>query len=177
MALSIGDSLKPFQLKNIDGTSVSSEDLLKGAQAAAVVFWCNHCPYVLAWEERMVELGRTYGERGVAFVLINANNPLKYPEDDFPGMVQRHSEQAYPFPYLHDETQETARAFSAERTPEVFLFDSKGILGYHGRIDDNYEDPGAVRSSDLKNAIEALLAGEEPQTPETPPVGCTIKWK
>lgn len=177
MALSIGDSLKSFQLKNVDGTTVSSDDLLKGAKAAAVVFWCNHCPYVLAWEDRMVELGKTYGERGVAFVLINANDPLKYPEDDFSGMVQRHSDKAYPFPYLHDETQETARSFAAARTPEVFLFNSKGILAYHGRIDDNYEDPGAVRSRDLRAAIEDLLAGKNPETSKTEPVGCSIKWK
>ncbi|HSG05644.1 MAG TPA: thioredoxin family protein [Nitrospiria bacterium] len=177
MSLSLGSSIRPFQLKNVDGSAVSSDDLRKNAKAAAVVFWCNHCPYVQAWEERMVRLGNEYRDRGVAFVLINANDPKKYPEDDFSGMVKRSGEKGYPFAYLHDETQATARAYGATRTPEVFLFDSKGILGYHGRIDDNYEDPGAVRSHDLKDALEAVLAGKRSENPETPLVGCTIKWK
>lgn len=177
MALSIGSTMIPFRLKNVDGTIVSSDDFLKNAKAIGVVFWCNHCPYVLAWEDRMVRLGKEYRDRGVAFVLINSNNPVKYPEDDFEGMVKRSREKKYPFPYLYDETQETARAYGAARTPEVFLFDSKGILGYHGRIDDNYENPGAVQSRDLEDALEAMVGEKTPKNPETAPVGCTIKWK
>ena len=177
MALNIGGKLIPFRLKNVDGKILSSEDLASGKKALAVIFSCNHCPYVQAWEDRMIALGKTYQARGVAFVLINANNPKKYPEDSFPEMVKRAKAKGYPFSYLHDEDQEIARAYGATRTPEAFLFDSQGMLRYHGRIDDNYENPQAARSHDLREALEAVLAGRSPATAETPPVGCTIKWK
>lgn len=177
MPLSIGGELIPFRLKNIDGKTVSSDDLAKGSKALAVIFSCNHCPYVQAWEDRMIALGKTYPPKGAVFVLINANDPRKYAEDGFPEMVKRAKAKGYPFPYLHDETQEIARAYGATRTPEVFLFDSQGLLRYHGRIDDNYENPEAVRSHDLREALEAVLTGRTPATAETPPAGCTIKWK
>ncbi|MEW6324769.1 MAG: thioredoxin family protein [Nitrospirota bacterium] len=177
MTLIIGGQLIPFRLKNVDGKPVSSDDLAKGAKALAVIFSCNHCPYVQAWEDRMIGLGKTYQAKGVAFALINANDPKKYSEDGFPEMVKRAKAKGYPFPYLHDETQETARAYGATRTPEVFLFDSQRALRYHGRIDDNYENPQAVRSHDFREALEAVLAGRAPATADTPLAGCTIKWK
>ncbi len=177
MTLTIGNRLIPFRLKNVDGRIASSDDLASGKKALAVIFSCNHCPYVQAWEDRMIALGKTYQPKGVAFVLINANDPKKYSEDSFPEMVIRAKAKGYPFPYLHDEDQGIARAYGATRTPEVFLFDSQGILRYHGRIDDNYENPQAVRSHDLREALEAVLTGKSPLTADTPPVGCTIKWK
>ncbi len=177
MSLSIGDKLIPFKLKNVDGKTVSSDDLAKNSKALAVIFSCNHCPYVQAWEDRMIELGNRFQPQGVAFALINANDPKKYPEDSFPGMVKRAGAKRYPFPYLHDEDQGVARAYGATRTPEVFLFDAGGLLKYHGRIDDNYERPEAVRSHDLRESIEAVLGGRSPAPADTPPVGCTIKWK
>lgn len=176
MTIQIGEKRIPFELKNVDGRKVSSESLA-GGKPMAVIFSCNHCPYVLAWEDRMISLGKTYMPKGVAFALINANDPKKYPEDGFPGMTARANEKGYPFPYLHDETQDTARAYGAARTPEVFLFDGRGLLQYHGRIDDNYEHPEAVKTHDFREALEAVLAGRAPSTAETPPVGCTIKWK
>ncbi len=177
MTLRIGESIKPFRLKNVDYQAVSASDLIKDHKALVVIFSCNHCPYVQAWEDRMISLAKTYQSMGIAFVLINANDSIKYPDDSFPEMVKRAKSKGYPFHYLHDETQEVARVYGASRTPEVFLFDSQGALRYHGRIDDNYEDPEAVRSHDLRDALEAVLAGQNPTRANTAPVGCTIKWK
>lgn len=177
MALSIGSDKITFTLKGADEKRHSWADLSKGKKATVIIFSCNHCPYVLAWEDRMIELGKSYGPRGVAFALINANDAEKYPADSFPEMVKRAKNKGYPFPYLHDEDQSVARAYGATRTPEAFVFDAQGKLKYHGRIDDNYEDPQRVRSHDLKSALEAVLAGKPPDAAETPAVGCTIKWK
>ena len=177
MTLNTGGKLIPFRLKNVDGRILSSDDLARGKKALAVIFSCNHCPYVQAWEDRMISLGKTYQPKDTAFVLINANDPKKYSEDNFDGMVKRAKAKGYPFPYLHDEDQSIARAYGATRTPEVFLFDAQGGLHYHGRIDDNYENPDAVRSHDFRDALETVLAGRTPAVADTAPVGCTIKWK
>jgi peroxiredoxin len=177
MTLRIGANIIPFHLKNVDGRILSSDVLIKDRKALVVIFSCNHCPYVQAWEDRIIALSNTYHPKGAAFVLINANDPVKYPEDSFPEMVKRAESKGYPFPYLHDEDQEIAHAYEATRTPEVFLFDSNKVLRYHGRIDDHYDDPGAVRSHDLRDALEAALAGRPPLKADTAPVGCTIKWK
>lgn len=172
-----GSQSIPFQLKGTDDQSHTWDTVSRDKQATVLIFSCNHCPYVVAWEDRMIDLGKHYGPRGVGFALINANDAVKYPQDSFPEMVRRSRDKAYPFPYLHDEDQSTARAYGATRTPEAFLFDAQGVLRYHGRIDDNYEDPGAVRSHDLKDALEAVLKGDAPPVPQTPPVGCSVKWK
>jgi peroxiredoxin len=92
-------------------------------------------------------------------------------------MKERARDKGFNFPYLYDASQEIARAYGAERTPEVFLFDQRGVLRYHGAIDDNYDDPRAVRSHYLRQALDAMLAGQTPSLAQTPPVGCTVKWK
>jgi peroxiredoxin len=177
MTLHIGEYMKSFHLKNVDGRILSSDALIKDRKALVVIFSCNHCPYVQAWENRLIVLSTTYHPKGAAFVLINANDPVKYPEDSFSEMVKRAKSKDYPFPYLHDEDQAIARAYEATRTPEVFLFDSQKVLRYHGRIDDHYDDPGAVRSHDLRDALDAVLSGRSPSKADTAPIGCTIKWK
>jgi peroxiredoxin len=176
MALGTERKLIPFSLKNVDGKTVSPEDYAS-AKALAVIFWCNHCPYVRAWEERVSDLQKEYADKGVQFLLINANDPVKYPGDSFEEMQTRAREQGYPYPYLVDETQEVARQYGAERTPEIFLFDQSRTLRYHGAPDDNYEDPKAVSQQYFRDAIDAVLADKAPATAETPPRGCTIKWK
>jgi hypothetical protein len=108
---------------------------------------------------------------------INANDANKYPDDGFPQMRRRAEEKGFNFPYLHDESQEIAAAYGAERTPEVFLFDDDRKLVYHGAVDDNYDDPDNVHNHYLRNAVEATLSEEEPPASHTSPVGCTIKWK
>jgi peroxiredoxin len=176
MALNIGAPAPQFSLPATDGGSYSYQDLA-GEQATVIMLWCNHCPYVIPNQDRVIAMQAAYRERGVAFAAICANNALSHPADSFENMKRRAREKGYNFPYLHDEGQEVARAFGAERTPEVFLFDSGGALRYHGRIDDNHEDVGRATSHDLRNAIEAVLAGRQPDPAQTGAYGCTIKWK
>ena len=175
-ALRIGDPIVDFELAATDGKRYRPGSFAEKA-LLGVIFWCNHCPYVQAWEDRVLELQRRYAERGVQLVLINPNDPAQYPEDSFDNMKRRAQAKRYPSPYLFDESQSVARAYGATRTPEVFLFDQERRLRYHGQPDDNYEDPAAVRQHYLRDAIEALLAGRAPAVSETPPKGCSIKWK
>ncbi len=174
--LRIGDEALAFDLPGVDGTNYSLAGISAGKTATVVVFMCNHCPYVLAWLERLLTAARDYAGKDVAFVGINANDPLKYPVDSFEGMQELAKERDFPFPYLHDRTQEVATAYGAERTPEIFLFDADLRLRYHGAPDDNYDESQAEVPY-LLNALDAVLAGQEPPTTETAPVGCTIKWK
>ncbi len=174
--LRIGDPAIPFRLPGTDGREHALDDYAD-RQAVVVIFSCNHCPYVRAWEDRMVAIQRDYAPRGVQFLVISSNDPEQYPEDSFDRMKERAREKGYNFPYLFDATQEVARAYGAQRTPEVFVFDRDRRLRYHGAIDDHYEDPKQVRRHYLREALDAVLAGGEPAVPQTPPVGCTIKWR
>ena len=174
--LKIGDEAIPFSLPGTDGANHNLGEY-SGKNAVAIIFSCNHCPYVRAWEDRMVEIQADYAPKSVQLVAINANDDSRYPEDSFSKMKERAREKHFNFPYLRDESQEVAHAYGAERTPEVFLFDRTGTLRYHGVIDDNYDDPAAVKAKYLRDALDAVLSGRQPQTPETNPVGCTIKWK
>jgi len=174
--LKAGDKALGFSLPGVDGQTHKLAEY-SGSNAVAVIFSCNHCPYVRAWEDRMVQIQADYAAKGVRLVAINANDASKYPDDSFPKMKERAKEKRFNFPYLHDETQEVARAYGAERTPEVFLFDNANTLRYHGAIDDNYDDPAAVKEKYLRNALDAVLSGKRPEMSETKPVGCTIKWR
>ncbi len=171
-----GDRAIPFTLPGVDDKEHALSDYAD-KEAVVVIFSCNHCPYVQAWEDRMIQIQADYADKGVQLIAISANDAKKYPADSFPKMKERAREKGFNFPYLYDETQEVARAYGAERTPEVSLFDKAGVLRYHGAIDDNYEDPNAVRHHYLRDALDAVLAGQDPPVQETPPVGCTIKWK
>lgn len=174
--LKIGDKAIPFKLRGVDDQDHSLSDYA-GKSGVSVIFSCNHCPYVRAWEDRMVNIQADYAGKGIQLIAINANDASKYPEDSFSKMKERARDKGFNFPYLRDETQMTARAYGAERTPEVFLFDRDLTLRYHGAVDDNYDDPRAVKDHYLRNAIDFMLAGSEPKRPETKPVGCTVKWK
>jgi peroxiredoxin len=174
--INIGDSALDFELLGTDGETHSLEGISAGKSATAVIFMCNHCPYVLAWLERLVATANDYAEQGVAVIAINSNDPAKYAADSFEGMQEMAAERSLPFPYLHDETQEVATAYGAERTPEIFLFDGDLKLRYHGAPDDNY-DESLAQVPYLNNALDAILAGEEPPVVQTTAVGCTIKWK
>jgi len=174
--IKIGDAALAFELPGVDGKTYSLSDISSGKKATAVMFTCNHCPYVLAWMDRLIVTARDYAGKGVAFVGINANDPAKYAADDFEGMKKLAQERNVPWPYLQDETQEVAMAYGGERTPEIFLFDADLKLRYHGAPDDNYDEDQAEVPY-LNNALDAVLAGKEPPVVETAPVGCTIKWK
>jgi peroxiredoxin len=174
--LKTGDKAIPFNLPGVDDREHSLEEYT-GKDAVVVIFSCNHCPYAQAWENRIIQIQAEYGNKGVQLVTINANDASKYPDDSFPKMKERAREKKFNFPYLHDETQQVARAYGAERTPEVFLFDKSLNLKYHGAVDDNYDDPKAVKTHYLRNALDAVLGGKLVPVAETKPVGCTVKWK
>jgi peroxiredoxin len=175
MALELGKPIVEFALPAVDGKTYSPADFAD-KPVLVVAFWCNHCPYVKAYEDRTIALAKEFAEK-VAFVAINANDAVKYPEDSFEHMQQRAKEKGYPFPYLHDESQEVARAYGATRTPQFFVFDSNRVLRYHGRLDDNWENPAEVKQQYLRDALNALLNGQEPPVTQTEPVGCSVKWK
>ena len=174
--IQIGDSALAFELPGVDGRTYSLAEVSAGKKATVVVFTCNHCPYVLAWMNRLIAIAKEYAGQDVAFVGINANDPNKYPVDSFEGMQKFAQEYALPYPYLHDGSQKVATAYGAERTPEVFLLDTSLTLRYHGAPDDNHDETQASVPY-LRDALDAVLAGPEPPVTETPPVGCTIKWK
>lgn len=173
MSPRIGERAPGFRLPTTDGGEVSLEEL--GGGPVVVAFWCNHCPYVRAWEDRFNDAARRYSDRGVTTVAICANDATAYPADSFDEMVVRASEKGYVFAYARDDTQQVPRAYGAERTPEVFVLDDQRRVAYHGAIDDSTE-PGAVSTTYLTDALDAVLAGGIPQPAETRPVGCTIKW-
>jgi peroxiredoxin len=176
MALNLGDTAPEMNLLGVDGKTYTFADIA-GAKATVVMFWCNHCPYVIPNQDRAIALQSEFAAQGVRFAAVCANNAEAYPEDGYPAMQQRAADKAYNFPYLHDASQTLARAYGAQRTPEIFVFDAAHKLRYHGRIDDNHQDLAAVKSHDLRNALDALVAGKAPDPAETGAYGCTIKWK
>ncbi len=174
--LQIGQRAPDFSLPGVDGKDHSLAQF-KDKKVIVVMFTCNHCPYVQAYEDRLIAIQRDYGARGVQLIAINPNDAAGYPEDSFDNMVKRAKQKNYNFPYLRDETQRTARAYGAEYTPEVFVFNSRLDLRYVGRIDDNWQNPDKARSHNLRDAIEAVLAHKKIENPVTHAIGCTIKWK
>ena len=174
-ALASGTAAPTFDLPGTDGRNHALQDLAD-RNVAVVVFTCNHCPYAKAWEGRLIDIAKDYEARGVGFMLVGSNDPVQYPEDSFVEMTERATARNYPFPYLFDESQAIARAYGAERTPEVFVFDVGRELRYHGAVDDD-QDEQAVTTNYLRDALDAVLAGETLAIGETPAVGCTIKWK
>jgi peroxiredoxin/membrane protein CcdC involved in cytochrome C biogenesis len=173
--LKLGSKAPDFSLEGVDGKTYSLESF-KDKEALIVIFSCNHCPYVKAYEDRIIKIQEDYAPR-VQVVAINSNDDVNYPEDSFEEMKKRAEEKKFNFPYLRDETQETAKAYGATHTPEIFLFDKNRELRFHGKIDDNWQDPSAVKQSYLRDALDELLAGKEISVPETFTIGCTIKWK
>ena len=174
--LELGSKMPAFSLPGVDGRVYASQDF-SDKKALVVVFWCNHCPYVKAYEGRMIEIQRDYADKGVQVVAICSNDASTHPEDSFPNMERNARQKGYNFPYLHDESQDVARAFGAEKTPHLFVFDSRRNLVYEGRIDDNHENPAAVKRRYLRDALDDILAGRPVREPLTFAIGCTIKWK
>ena len=174
--LKIGHQAPSFRLPGVDGKYYSLEDF-KEKKVVVVMFSCNHCPYVKAYEDRFVEFQRDYKDKGVVLIAINPNDDKKYTEDSFDNMKIRAREKGFNFPYLRDESQRVAKAYGAERTPEVYVFDEERLLRYHGRIDDNVYEPNQVRQRYLRDTVDAVLEGRKVSIQETEPVGCTIKWK
>lgn len=175
--LPIGTEAPDFSLVNVDGTTVSRDDFAD-APALLVMFICNHCPYVKHVADELARLGQEYTAKGVAIVAINSNDVENYPADSPEQMVAEAEERGYVFPYLYDENQEVAQAYHAACTPDFFLFDGKRRLVYRGQLDSSRPDSGIpVTGTDLRAALDAVLAGRAPAEKQTPSLGCNIKWK
>jgi hypothetical protein len=169
----LGEGAPDLRLPDTDG----HEHGLRADGVTAVVFTCNHCPYALAWHDRILAVARDYAGRGVRLLAVNPNDSDRYPADSYEAMKERvAADGGWPLPYLRDESQEAARAFGANATPDVFVFDAGARLRYRGAPDPDHRDP----SQDavwLRDALDALLEGREPEPAETEPRGCSIKWK
>jgi thiol-disulfide isomerase/thioredoxin len=175
--IKINDKMPAFKnLPGVDGKKYSTDDFAD-KKILVVIFSCNHCPYVKAYEERMIAFQKFYGDKGVQLVAINSNETKNYPEDNFDEMVKNAKKKNFNFIYLRDDDQAIADAFGATHTPEFFMFDEKRNLRYHGKMDDNWQNPTAVKDKYLQDAVDAILAGKEVKTPETFSIGCTIKWR
>jgi peroxiredoxin len=175
MTLTMTTEAPPFDLPGVDGRNHSLGDYAD-APILAIVWSCNHCPYVQGWEGRMKAIQRDYADRGFRLVAINSNDTDRYPADSFDEMKARAEAEGFNFDYLYDEDQSVAHAYGPERTPEVYLLDEQRRLVYHGAIDDNRDEESVTRHH-LREAIDALLEGRDPSVRETPPVGCSIKWR
>jgi thiol-disulfide isomerase/thioredoxin len=175
MALELNAACPPFDLPGTDDRNHALSDSKE--KLFVVIVSCNHCPYVIAYEPRMVALANEYIPRSVGFLAVNANDATRYPDDGMQPMKARARERSFPFPYVRDDSQAFVRALGARFTPEVYVFDEGRKLRYHGRIDDNHRDAGRVTAHDLKSALDALLAGKDPPVAETVAFGCSVKWK
>ncbi len=174
--LALGAAAPDFNLPGIDGRHYSLATF-KDARLVIVVFACNHCPYVLGSEERMKTLVADYAPQGVRMIAINSNETDRHPADSFAHMKQHAAEKGLTWPYVRDESQQVALAYGALRTPHFYVFDGDRKLRYTGRMDDNPREPGKEKTHELRDALDALLAGRPPATPLTNPIGCNVKWK
>ena len=174
MSLAIGDQAPDVSLPDTDGVEHA---LHTDGEPSVVVFTCNHCPYALAWHDRILEAAGDYSARGVRFLAVNPNDAARYPTDSLEAMRERVAgDGGWPLPYLRDESQEVAREFGAKTTPDVFVLDAGGRLRYRGAPDADHMDASA-NAAWLREALDALLGGEEPARAETEPVGCSVKWR
>lgn len=173
----IGDTATDFKLKNIDGKMVSLSDY-KSAKGYIVIFTCNHCPFSVAYEDRIVALDKKYKTKGYPVIAINPNSPISYPDDSFDNMKVRSKAKGFTFPYLVDAGQKIYPQYGATKTPHVFLLQKekdKNVVKYIGAIDDNHKDAKAVKNRFLENAVDALLAGKPIKETKTVAIGCSIK--
>lgn len=175
--LGIGDKAPStgVKMKSVDGKEVSIKEAA-GEKGTLVVFSCNHCPYVKAWQERIAAIGNDALARSVGVIVINSNDPKNHEEDGYEEMKARAQLLGFKFPYVVDKTSDVARNFGATRTPEIFLFSKEETLVYHGAIDDA-QKPADVQQHYLKDAIDALVSGKEVAVKETKSVGCSIKFR
>jgi len=165
-----------FTLPAAGGGEVSLAEVRDGRSATVVVFTCNHCPYALAWHERLQRVARDYADRGVGFAQINPNDAVKYPRDSLEAMTWRVEAGQFASAYLWDESQQVARSWHAKVTPHVFVLDSSGAVAYQGAPDDDYRDE-SLNARWLRAALDDVLAGRAASRADTKPRGCSIKWK
>jgi len=176
LALGASAPMHDTVMKGVDGKDHSIASVA-GKKGTLVVFTCNSCPFAKGWQERLAAIGNQAVKSGFGVVAINANDPDRNREDSFEQMVARAKKLGFKFPYVVDGTSDVARAFGATCTPETFLFDAKGLLVYHGAVDDNMRDPSAVKEPWLRDAVQAVAAGHTVAASETKAIGCSIKFR
>ncbi len=176
MELLTGSKAFDFNLPGVDGNSHSLSEF-KDKKAVIIIFSCNHCPYVQAYEDRIIQIQKDYESKGVQVIAINSNEDINHPDDSFENMVKRAKEKKFNFPYLRDGSQDVAKSYSATHTPHLFLFDEKRELCYTGKMDDNWQEPNKVKHTYLRDALDAILSGKKIPQAQTFAIGCTIKWK
>lgn len=177
-AIDIGSSL-PLADRSMPSANGSASSFAQamGDRGLAVIFWCNTCPWVKKYEDRVVALASEYEAAGFGFIAVNSNDPVAYPEDGIAEMRAQASANGYSFPYVVDEGSEAAKAFGATRTPQVYLFNATGTLVYEGTVDDSPSDPAEVEEPFFRNALNQLVAGESITVQKTNAFGCTIKFQ
>lgn len=182
---SVGDAAIGFDLKNASNTmngigeNVSLGDY-KNAKGYIVIFTCNHCPFAVAYEDRINALHKKYSPKGYPVIAINPNDAEAYPSDSYGEMKTRAKDKSFAFAYLHDATQKIAKAYGATKTPHVYILQKKGeknYVRYIGAIDDNTYNADEVKETYAENAVDALLKGSKVSKNYTRAVGCSIKWK
>lgn len=164
-----------FTLKAVDGNNYSRSDFAE--KSLIVVFICNHCPYVQAIEDRLIELNKSAKKLGANMIGICSNDEESYPEDSFSNLKKRWEEKKYNFPYLHDKAQDVAKQFGAVCTPDFFVYDKQHILQYRGRLDDNWQDFKNVTKHELLDALSLIIQEKPVNFSVKPSMGCSIKWK
>jgi peroxiredoxin len=175
----VGDKASDFKLENVDGSWVSLADH-GDAKGFLVIFSCNTCPYVVAYEDRMIALHNKYAPMGYPVIAINPNDDKSSPGDSFERMKERAKAKAFPFAYVYDETQEVVKKYGATNTPHVYLLEKEGneyIVKYVGAIDNNYQDASAVTKKYVEEAMEEVMKGQPVSENRTKAIGCTIKWR
>jgi peroxiredoxin len=175
----IGEAAPAFDLPDTEGVrhGLGGDGAGQDAAATVVVFTCNHCPYALAWHERLLDVARDYADRGVRMLAINPNDAERYPRDSLEAMRDRvRADGGWPMPYLRDEDQEVARAYDAKTTPDVFVVAPDGAIAYRGAPDADHGEPD-LRAAWVRAALDDVLAGRPVERAETKPVGCSVKWR
>jgi peroxiredoxin len=174
--LPLGSKAPDFNLPGVDGRNYSLASF-KDAKVLVVFFSCNHCPYVIGSEDRINKFYADYAPRGVAMIAINSNEIENHPTDSFEHMKQRAREKGFKYAYVRDDSQQVALAYGGLRTPHFYVFDGERKLRYTGRMDDNPRNPGKETTHELRDAVDAVLAGKPPAVALTNPIGCNVKWK
>jgi len=172
----IGQTVEDFSLKNVDGKMIGLKDY-KDANGYIVIFTCNHCPYAIMYEQRIIDLHKKYAKLGYPVIAINPNDPDVVPDDSFEAMKKLSKKKKYPFAYVIDEGQQVYPKFGATKTPHVYLLDKNKVVRYIGAIDDNAQDIKAVKIKYVENAIASISAGTNPDPAVTKAIGCSIKKK
>lgn len=176
LKISMGEPAKAFELKGVD-ENVYTLNSFNDAKVLVIIFMCNHCPYVKAVWQRLIDLQDNFKDQGVQFIGINANAAnVDYGEDSFENMQKESAERKMNFPYLIDTNQKVSCEYEAQCTPDIFVYNDELKLAYHGRIDDNWKDESGVTKHELSEAIEAILENNKVSEPQYPSMGCSIKW-